>query len=124
MLLFCFANSLSPLSLQISDLHLAILPRISPSPGKAKQSQQALTPLFTWGGPGYCFPPTHPPPLWTHTNSECAEKFHAKNFQIQFRKTIFTSIERLKKFSLHQNLNSKDFTFFIRRCWILFCSLL
>ena len=27
----------------------------------------------------------HPPPLWTHTSSQCAEKFHEKNVHVHWR---------------------------------------
>ena len=61
----------------------AVAPRISCSP-EAQQSQHALKRVFIWGGPGYCFL-AHPPPLWTHTSSQCVEKFHEKNVHVHWR---------------------------------------
>ena len=61
----------------------------------------------------------HPPPLWTHRNSECAEKFRVKIFHILFSTTILTSIARWKYCSSHQDLDRKYFTFCIRLCWIV-----
>ena len=45
----------------------------------SKQSQRAITLLFTRRGPSYCFPL---PPLWTHRHSEYVEKVHVKNVHL------------------------------------------